>query len=132
MIEEYVPKIKTYDVIHPVDTGRIIAEQIAQSHQVLGECWRIQSDPHNGLSMQLETLKVAARLMKINLRQHESLTGRPREFVHRIVVERVDGSSPRDHVTAAPIDVTPSGAAPPPPSKTLKTIHGGGPRIRTL
>lgn len=133
MVERYVPPDRTHkcDVAHPVDSGRIIAEQLAQSHQVLSECWQIQHNTDYSLERQLDTLKVAMRLMKINLKQHETLAGRPREFVHRIVVERVDSSSPHE-TPAAPIDVTPPSPLAPPPSKNLKTIHGGEPRVRTL
>jgi hypothetical protein len=121
---------REFQAAHPVDHRRIVSEQLAQCHEVLGECWRAQRSTTVSYELQLETMRVAALLMKINLRQYEALSGRPREFTHRIIVERasppVDFAGqpipPPQAVTAAP---------PPPPGKILKTIPGGSPHVRT-
>lgn len=130
----FAPSALDYRVEHPVDPRAIIAEQLAQSNQVLRECWRAQRDGGNGIQVQLEVLKMAARLMKITMKQAQMLEGRPREFLYRVVVER-GADRPGDHAKwrGEPEELPPAqfrneGG---PPAKILKTIHGGTPRVHT-
>jgi hypothetical protein len=126
----FMPSELDYRVEHPVDPRAIIAEQLAQSNQVLRECWRAQRDGENSMQVQLDVLKMAARLMKITMKQAQMLEGRPREFLYRVVVERGGRAGWQDDSTgiATAPEFRGDGG---PPAKILKTIHGAGPRVHT-
>ncbi len=98
----------------PLPPDAVLAEQLAQCHKVVAECFVCGSDPRLPMSEQLESLNVAERLIRVSIALAQAVGKSSREFTHRIIVER-----PMTDVTP---DVT--GDSPPPRRKS-KTIHSG-------
>jgi hypothetical protein len=87
----------------------VLAEQLAQCHSAVTGCFEFCGDRNVSVSQQLETLNVASRLMRVSVALAAALDKTPREFTHRIIVER-----------PPMLDVTPATAIPPPPTKSRK------------
>jgi hypothetical protein len=108
----------------PLAPDAVLAEQLAQCHKAIAECFVCGSDNRLPLSMQFEAVTVAERLMRVSIALAQALGKSPREFTHRIIVER----------PAPMIDVTPERTEdPPPPRPKSKTIHSGRePRVYNI
>ena len=88
----------------------VLAEQLAQCHKAIAECFVCGSDNKLPLLTQLECLNVAERLMRVSIALANALGKTGKEFTHRIIVER-----------PPMIDVTPEAAwDPPPPGASRK------------
>ena len=116
----------------------MLAEQLAQCHKVVSGCFEFCGHSDVAVSQQLEVFNVMSRLMRASVALAAALDKSPREFVHRVIVERPAVSN-----QAPMVDVTPAGnlahetakasftaGDPPPPMKMSKTIHGGEPGPR--
>ena len=108
----------------PPTPDAVLAEQLARCHDVVRGCFEFCGDSSVLLSQQFETLSAAERLMRVSIALAQALGKSPREFTHRIIVER----------PAPMIDVTPERTeAPPPPRPKSKTIHSGRePRVYNI
>ena len=99
----------------PPSPDAVLAEQLAQCHKVIGECFVCGSDARLPMFEQLESLNVAERLIRVSIALANALGKTGKEFTHRIIVER----------PAPMIDVTPEVTEnPPPPRRKSKTIRG--------
>ena len=81
----------------PPTPDAVLAEQLAQCHKVIGECFVCGSDARLPMFEQLESLNVAERLIRVSIALANALGKTGKEFTHRIIVER----------PAPMIDVTP-------------------------
>ena len=101
----------------PLAPGAVLAEQLAKCHEATLECFVCGSDANLSFAEQLASLAIAERLMRVSVALAAALDKSPREFTHRVIVERP---------TPAMIDVTPPAAGNlPPPKQKSKTIPGG-------
>ena len=99
------------DVRQTVPPDAMLAEQLAQCHKAIAECFVCGSDNKLPLLTQLECLNVAERLMRVSIALANALGKTGKEFTHRIIVER----------PAPMIDVTPEPAWDPhPPGASRK------------
>ncbi|HEY0283410.1 MAG TPA: hypothetical protein VGC27_12395 [Rhizomicrobium sp.] len=87
----------------------VLAEQLARCHGAIAGCFEFCGDGNVPVSQQLETLNIASRLMRVSVVLAKALDKSPKEFIHRIIVER-----------PAMIDVTPATAIPPTPAEKVE------------
>jgi hypothetical protein len=100
----------------PPSPDAVLAEQLAQCHKAIENCFECADDTKFSFSAQIEALTVAERLMRVSIALAAALGKTGREFTHRIIVEH----------PAPMIDVTPEVTEnPPPPRRKSKTIRGG-------
>ena len=113
------------DVRQTVPPDAVLAAQLAQCHSAVSGCFEFCGHRDVSVSQQLEVLNVASRLVRASVALATALDKSPREFTHRVIVER-----PRM------LDVTPAGnparamaslaaGEPPPPMKMSKTTSTG-------
>ena len=94
----------------PPAPDAVLAEQLAQCHKAIGECFVGSNNDQISIMAQLEHLNVAERLMRVSIALAAALGKSGKEFTHRIIVER-----------PPMIDVTPEAAwDPPPPGASRK------------
>jgi len=72
----------------PLAPNGVLAEQLAQCHKAIAECFVCGSDPRLPMLEQLESLNVAERLIRVSIALAQALGKSSREFTHRIIVER--------------------------------------------
>jgi hypothetical protein len=89
----------------PTSPDAVLAEQLARCHDAVRGCFEFCGDSSVLLSQQFETLSAAERLMRVSIALAKALDKSPREFTHRIIVER----------PTPMIDVTPDVAGDPHP-----------------
>ena len=66
----------------------VLAEQLAQCHKVVSGCFEFCGQSDVAVSQQLEVFNVMARLMRASVALATALDKSPREFTHRVIVER--------------------------------------------
>lgn len=90
----------------------VLAEQLAQCHAAVRGCFAYCSESFVRVPEQIEAMNVASRLVRVSVALAAALDKTPREFTHRVIVERPSMT-----------DVTPP--VPTPPKRKSKTIPGG-------
>ncbi|MGC9953023.1 MAG: hypothetical protein ABSD21_01910 [Rhizomicrobium sp.] len=90
----------------PPSPDAVLADQLAQCHKAIGECFVGSNNDQISVMAQLEHLNVAERLIRVSIALTKAIEKSGKEFTHRIIVER------------PMIDVTPAG--PPPPRGSRK------------
>jgi hypothetical protein len=115
----------------PLSPDAVLAEQLAQCHSAVSGCFEFCSHSDVSVSQQLEVFNAASRLMRVSVALAAALDKTPREFTHRVIVERppiLDVTPPamRELVSAPEMSPGPLVEGPPPPMSKSKTIHGGG------
>ena len=98
----------------PSTPDSVLAEQLARCHSAVKGCFAYCGESFVLVPEQLEVLNLASRLMRVSVALAAALDKTPREFTHRVIVERPQL-----------LDVTPPAAGElPPPQQKSKTIHG--------
>ena len=72
----------------PPAPDAVLAEQLAQCHSAVTGCFEFCGDRNVPVSQQLETLNVDSRLIRVSVALAAALDKSPREFTHRVIVER--------------------------------------------
>ena len=119
--------------IPPPSPDAVLTEQLDQCRKVVTACFEFCGHTNVSAVQQMEVFTVMSRLMRVSVALATALDKSPREFVHRVIVER-----PAPGNQSPMVDLTPSGNTvparaitslaavdPPPPMKMSKTIHGG-------
>jgi len=120
------------DVRQTVPPDAVLAAQLAQCHSAVSGCFEFCGHRDVSVSQQLEVLNVASRLVRASVALATALDKSPREFTHRVIVERPAANQ------APMLDVTPAwnlahetamatlaAGEPPPPVQKLKTTSTG-------
>jgi hypothetical protein len=90
----------------PPTPDAVLAEQLARCHSAVKGCFAYCGESFVLVPEQLEVMNVASRLMRVSVALAAALDKTPREFIHRVIVER------HAAVDQAPmVDITPSGNA---------------------
>jgi hypothetical protein len=102
-------------VTDPIAPDTALARQLSYCHDLINCCITYcASDRPPSLESQIDVMNVAARLMRTSVVLAGAIDKKPREFTHRVIVER------RQAMT----DITPPAGDPPPLIEKSKTIHG--------
>ncbi|MDE1939177.1 MAG: hypothetical protein KGI68_09165 [Alphaproteobacteria bacterium] len=102
-------------VTNPVAPETALARQLSYCHDLIDCCITYcASERPPSLEAQIDVMNVAARLMRTSVVLAGAIDKKPREFTHRVIVER------REAMT----DITPPAGDPPPLIEKSKTIHG--------
>lgn len=108
----------------------VLAEQLAQCHSAVTGCFTYCGESHVHVSEQLEVLNVASRLIRVSVALAAALDKTPREFTHRVIVERppiLDVTPPAvtDVALAPERSAGPFVEGPPPRMQKSKTTSAG-------
>jgi len=80
----------------------VLSEQLAQCHKVVTGCFEFCGHTDVSAPQQMEVFTVMSRLMRVSVALAAALDKSPREFIHRVIVERpAAGQAPMVDVSPA-------------------------------